>query len=570
MAGSILAQLCGEVNSALQRRDGDYLQSVLQIEPPFTAIYEQLIAELRATFPASDEGSTARLESGIRQSVGETDEGEDAEGRPVPSWTAMATFLAAWLAFVRDVDATKLLETYQDLTSLLQKGISALQHPTKGVLLMPTLLAYSKIFTRIAVGVDKQPELIEKVTQNDTDDGSRESFPEKTANVIRPAFIACVNDKATAPGGIINGKPDGKKAGVYKFANLCLKVLFQADKLDQCLTIFRNIDASAPPLRFYPASERVTYLYYLGRYLFATDEFYQAQLVLQTAYNDCHTDISFVKQRRLILIYLISANIILGRFPSSHLLSRPEAQGSGHSFSLGHYFNPVAKAIRTGNLELWERLMGLQVTTEESMWFRRHHIFYQIEDHCKPLVWRSLIRRVFVITGQLGTTQKAAPTLDLNAVLAAFLYLEKRALMTPAAAQLDSGPGRRPATFALEDFTPAHSYVDPDFEGLEDLGVKVQPYVHMPDMLEIEFICASLVDQGLLNGYLSHKMSRFAIQGARKAGSAVQAGFPNLWEVFKGANVDAGRDQVEGWVKEMRRPGASNIVRLTSARAAGS
>lgn len=42
------------------------------------------------------------------------------------------------------------------------------------------------------------------------------------------------------------------------------------------------------PLALYPALHRVTYLYYLGRFLFSNTHFYKAYLCLQSAYSQCH------------------------------------------------------------------------------------------------------------------------------------------------------------------------------------------------------------------------------------------------------------------------------------------
>lgn len=340
-------------------------------------------------------------------------------------------------------------------------------------------------------------------------------------------------------------------------ANVCLKILFQADKIDNCQTIFKNITQNSPPLDFYPASERVTYLYYLGRALFAGTHFYQAQLALQKAYDDCTTHESCRKQRRLILIYLISANIILGRFPTDEVYSRPEAQG------LWDIFSPFTEAIRKGDLETFRRITKLDLSFEHAGWLFRRRILMQFQMYCEALVWRSLFRKVFLLAGQQGATERSAPTLDLNVVLAACTYLEKRAQMPAAMAQQDGGPGRRHISFVLQDFTP-RGWVHPEFEGLG-----LEPYIYAPKLDEIECICASLVTQGFLHGYISHKSKRFAIQGVKKAGSAVKAGFPSVSQIIKAENVQAGGDRVEGWVTEMQRIGG-NVVRLAGAKLAGS
>jgi tetratricopeptide (TPR) repeat protein len=422
--------------------------------------------------------------------------------------------------------------------------------------MLPTLIKYAKIFSRVAIGLDKRPELIQHlVAVSITEDGKRESLPEKAANIVRQAFITCLNDRNTVPGGIKNNKPDGKKTGIYKMANICLKILFQAEKLESCQTIFNNINNSSPPLHIYPASERVTYLYYLGRYHFANTNFYEAQLCLQKAYDDSPSNAACVSQRRLILIYLIAANILLGRFPSAAIYTLPEAYG------LRGRFEPITRAIRRGDLESFRRITNLDLSHEHAAWFSKYRMFYQLGNYCEVYIWRSLFRKVFLLTGQLGATIKSAPTIDLNAVLLAFQYFERRSHMTAAMAQQDQGPGRRHISFVLQDFTP-RGYVDPDFEGLD-----VEPYTKTYDILEMESICSSLIVQGFLNGYISHKSKRFAIIGARKGGGPLRAGFPNIWETISKRK----NQNVQGWRKEaLSEAGGGGVIRLAGARPAGS
>ena len=254
--------------------------------------------------------------------------------------------------------------------------------------MLPTIMNYAKVFARVAVGLDKQPHLIQHLIADSVDEeGKRESLPEKAANIVRQAFITCLNDRNTVPGGVRDGKPDGKKIGIYKMANICLRILFQADKPESCDTIFRNIMNSSPPLRIYPAAERVTYLYYLGRYQFANTNFYAAQLVLEKAYKDCHSAPQFIGQRRLILIYLVAANIILGRFPTEAVYNCPEAKGFREVFA------PITRAIRKGDLESFRRITNLDLSHASAEFLCHYRIFYQIGNYCEVLVWRSLLRQ---------------------------------------------------------------------------------------------------------------------------------------------------------------------------------
>lgn len=177
-------------------------------------------------------------------------------------------------------------------------------------------------------------------------------FNSGSANVIREAFKKCLSERSGNASGIdTNGKPEGRRIGIYLTANLCLKLFFHCQKLRSAEQIFGNIYSQSPPLALFPSSQRVTFLYYLGRYLFANGHYFRAQLALQAAYDQCHSHC--VKQRRLILIYLITSNIILGRFPSLKLLSRPEAAG------LQQKFRPICSAIKLGDLASFRRLVDL-------------------------------------------------------------------------------------------------------------------------------------------------------------------------------------------------------------------
>ena len=87
------------------------------------------------------------------------------------------------------------------------------------------------MLARLAIGLDKRPELIAHLTKQSTDEGGGvETLPERAANIIRQAFVTCLNDRTSAPSGIKDGQPDGKKIGVYRIANICLKILFSCRK----------------------------------------------------------------------------------------------------------------------------------------------------------------------------------------------------------------------------------------------------------------------------------------------------------------------------------------------------
>ena len=423
-----------------------------------------------------------------------------------------------------------------------------------GLMVLPTVISLSRTLARLAIGLDKRPDLTEHLTRRESTAGGDETaervtLVESSANVIREAFKKCLSERSGNASGIDSkGRPEGRRIGIYMTANLCLKLFFHCRKLRSAEQIFGNIYSQSPPLSLYPASQRVTFLYYLGRYLFANNHYFRAQIALESAYTQCH--VQAISQRRLILIYLITANIILGRFPSAHLLKRPEAAG------LGGRYDPICNAIAKGDIASLRQYLDLE--GEDADWFFRKRILLQLANRCEILVWRSLARRVFLLSGSQGdANNKKAPTLALQDLLILARFLEEKGLPSePTTGQHDAS-----AKAALSD-----GYTDPDLLDAVDPAPPL-----LPSMETVESIVASLIEQDLLHGFISHSSHRFAITGAKNA-VAVQVGFPRIWDIIR-RRAD---DEVPGWVKEEKKPsafggkfGPGMVVNLSGARPVG-
>ncbi|GAM89505.1 hypothetical protein ANO11243_075440 [Dothideomycetidae sp. 11243] len=332
------------------------------------------------------------------------------------------------------------------------------------------------------------------------------------------------------------GRPEGKKRGIYTIANQCLKILFQCRKIRGAAQIFENIYNQSPPLAAFPKSERVTYLYYLGRFSWANGHFFRAQSALQHAWNNCHVRCS--KQARLIAIYLIAANLVCGRFPKPALLD--------HVSDLRQHFEPLCLAIRKGDLVTFRRL--LEPGSDSYPFFSRYRIDLQLRNRCEPYVWRSLVRRTFLLRGDRGQPEaRKAPTMDLNDLLALWKAQE-------------TGYAR---VTTMEAETP--TYIDDDFEVDDNMGSNGF------SMTDVVSRLSSLIHQDLVNGYLSFKLQKLALQGARQKG-AVAGGFPSIWGTI---SARCAKDEVPGWKLEMRsgrNPLGSmggQVINLSGARAVG-
>lgn len=510
MATPTLGQFLNQVNGLIAARNETKLADWLILEPPFGSTYVQMIEELRRVYPKQKESA---LEERCAQSLKAAQDGDQGS-----NWTSFTRFMVQYLGYLRDVssDTSAYLETYNLLRELQGRANSALSHPSLGNLMLQTVVTNARLVCRLAIGLDRRPELLagSRMEGAGEEGGYRETLPEKAANTIRVAFTTALNDRSGSPSGLDgSGKPEGKKRGIYTLANLCLKILFQCRKTRNATQIFEQISGNAPPLAAYPKSQRVTYLYYLGRFLFQHNHFYRAQLALEAAYNESPLHDQCTQQRRLILVYLITCNLILGRFPSQALLSRPEAQG------FAERFQPLCAAIRSGDLASFYHLTSL--TGPHAAWFLHYRILFQLQNRCEVLAWRSLVRKTFLLQGvapEAGTNKAAS--LNLQSLVAAF------ARLAPAHTPNDE-----------------ESEADPDFDGVT---LPNEADYLAPEETALEAVLSSLIDQGFVRAYIAHKQKKLAILGAKSVGgNAVAAGFPNVWGVICKKDRDGGR--VPGW-----------------------
>lgn len=231
---AVLDQFLAGIADLVRSRDGHKLQDFLQIEPPLPDIYRQMVDQLRQYYP---QGQDAELQRRCEGLVPRTKGGG--------SWAAFPTFMKLYFTFLRDVNVDNLLETYNMLKGLLKwvfavvlgnrtdrmrsQCIIALGDSQMGVIVLPTALYLSKVMAKLAVGLDRQPELIAHLLRvegrSDEENLEKVTLVEQSANVVREAFIKCLTDRSGTPGA--HGKPEGRRVGIYLMANLCLKLLFQ-------------------------------------------------------------------------------------------------------------------------------------------------------------------------------------------------------------------------------------------------------------------------------------------------------------------------------------------------------
>lgn len=248
--------------------------------------------------------------------------------------------------------------------------------------------------------------------------------------------------------------------------------------------------------------------------------------------------------------------MILGRFPAEGLAQRREAA------DLLDKFVPISSAIKKGDMIAFKHALGKEAGNER--WFFKYGIHIQLLSRCEVLVWRSLCRRVFLLTYQFPSdpTSRKAPTLDLQDLEAAAQYCQKRleGWQRPVNSMTAMQAGRvHPNAMFMKS-----PDLEPPPHGRKRLG-PYQGVVYgnkMPEVHDVEAIVVSLIKQDLLHGYLSHNQSKFAIIGSKQKGALV-AGFPEVWEVLRRkADRDGRGDDVPGWVQRDRMA-TGGVVNLT-------
>jgi hypothetical protein len=318
----------------------------------------------------------------------------------------------------------------------------------------------------------------------------------------------------------------------------------------------------------------------------------------------------------------MSCNIIMGRFPSLQLLQKPEAQG------LYDMFYPVCLIIRSGDYLAFRKYFDSGSSTGQ--WFLHKGLLYQMRNRCELLVWRSLIRKVFIFGGFHGdpsASRGPPPILHLSKVETALRLLQHRhGVSSSANVSTSKSSGTNIITIRLpddsdyddiaglalntcdpevDDYLFSQGYYDENGELIENSGGHLVPgpeYEQYTDSLddlypeiygryaenettskllqEIESIVASLIKQNLLGGYLTHNPARFVIPGAKHVG-AMAKGFPNIWQTINSQQHNYGED-VPAWIiakqpfptqstlAAVAAPGGGRVINLKGAKAVGS
>ncbi|KAF9940288.1 hypothetical protein BGZ65_007544 [Modicella reniformis] len=268
------------------------------------------------------------------------------------------------------------------------------------------------------------------------------------AKHLSRAFNIVISDK------VPNELEESKKMALYYLANLMFRVYFKLKSTRLMPTMIANISKAGVELSQYPMNQQVTHHYYLGRYHLYQLDLRRAERELSFAFRNCpipsqdeETDRVIYNNSRLILMYLTACRLCLGRVPSGELLQ---------AYDLHTYFTPLVTAVQFGNLALLRQTL---TTPDLMFWFVRKEIYLLLKEKLTVLCWRSLIRRICLVS------RRPTDPPQMRVQLGALLHIART-------------------------LTGDETY----------------------DIFDVECITASLLDQGYIKGYI-HSQKKILVLG---------------------------------------------------------
>lgn len=203
-------------------------------------------------------------------------------------------------------------------------------------------------------------------------DGTKVSKMEEVERLLKRAFMVTNNDRREI-------EDMSRRIGTLGIINQLLKVYFKLNNLRLCNIVTRAVGAPNFPdfETTFSVADRVTYKYFSGRLHLYDDRIPEAVEALQYAFD--RTPKENELQKRLELLYLVPAKILMGYLPPTEILDKYNM----------YCYKDIVLALRTGNLGLFDRAV------QKHQEFFIGNALYLVLENIRPLVYRALCRLVF-------------------------------------------------------------------------------------------------------------------------------------------------------------------------------
>lgn len=196
---------------------------------------------------------------------------------------------------------------------------------------------------------------------------------------MNKTFTMCLNDRSNAD------LVQSRRYGIYLVFSKLFKAYFEIGQYALCKNVIRALEVSeVPELSEVPKSHSVSFYFCMGKYYFVEENFAKAEMYLSNAMALCHS--SFLSQIRCILHYLISVNLLKGKYPKKELLVK---------YSLDGLYSKLIDAMKIGNISIF-----LQELSSK----KRHFLFlnnYICLEQCIFVAYRNLFFNIFHLNNRL-------------------------------------------------------------------------------------------------------------------------------------------------------------------------
>lgn len=194
---------------------------------------------------------------------------------------------------------------------------------------------------------------------------------EKAAECLMACFRICASDNRTE-------ERDTKRHGMLHLVNQMFKVYFRMNKLHLCKPLIRAVESLSFKDSF-PLTQQITYKYFVGRKAMYDSDYKTSDEYLSFAFNHCSR--KYVKNKRLILIYLVPVKMLLGYMPRKETMEK---------FNVPQ-FHELACALKQGNVRAFDEVM------QKYEAFFIDTGIYIIVEKLKIIAYRNLFKKVYLI-----------------------------------------------------------------------------------------------------------------------------------------------------------------------------
>ena len=226
----------------------------------------------------------------------------------------------------------------------------------------------------------------EQEKETNAEGSNQDQYAEKTAESLMVCFRnLCTDTRAESQ--------VSKRWGMMHIINQLFKIYFKINKINLCNPLKRVIENSGLKDAF-PISDQIVYKFYVGRQAMFENDYNTAADYFQFAFSNCPS--KYIKNKKIILVYLIPVNMLRGYMPNEELLLRYDLKP----------FAEIVNAVKQGNIQKFNNDM-----IEYEDFFIESGVYLFLEK-LKMTTYRNLFKR---LAGLLNTAQ--IPIEDLVNIL---------------------------------------------------------------------------------------------------------------------------------------------------------